>query len=381
MTKNNKTRKMGPKFRARPTALDLRFIGVPGNPDSVEIHVESTPRGLRSHPIVIGKSALRAMRKSLIDGIEAYTRDKTFGKLKALAELGYETFNILSSTHGPIHRERWRKLFEAPNDVRHSVIRVKFDGDFSFPVGLLCSSKPTTDQYKELVNKFIGARSVVINSLGMIHDREDDRNHVSVKRPCWVAHAIDVDVPGAGKESKFLGALEGLRTSRCKSKAELVEAWNSRKTGIIHFTSHHRFDVDSGQYVLTLSGGEKFGALSDRVQINRANDGLPFLFLNGCNTGQVLAGFPDTFASSLSPAFSSGILTTLHSVGGVDAAQFARTYYQKWLATDFAIDALAQTKHEYVFNRRDFSAITYEFWAMPEVLTLFEWSDDEEEIS
>lgn len=364
-------------YEGRPTALEVRFSGLRNGADSIEIHVDSPTRQLHAKPVPMGKPTLDRIGRSLIEGLENHWRRDTSTSLRALAELGYEAFNLLASNRGQKQQERWRKLFEAPNDVRHSLIKVFFESDLSFPIGLLCSSKPDGNDYKGLANKFLGARTVIINTLGLIGEREGERNYVSNGMPCSVAHAIDVDVPGATQESKYLQKLQGVQASRCLKTADLINAWNDLHTGIIHFSSHHRYDNASNQYVLTLSNGETFRALSDRVQLTRSEDNLPFLFMNGCNTGRIFAGAPDTFIRSLCPNHSAGVLSTLHSIGGVDAARFAKKYYENWVKTAYAIDALAQTKHTFIFNQNEFSAITYEFWEMPEVLTLFERENDE----
>lgn len=365
-------------YRGRPSTLDIHVSSTSGS-ESVDIHLVNIQRALRTLPVGIGKQSLRIIGESLIQALENYWKNNDFASLKRLAELGYDAFEIISSGQRPDGRVRWRNLFDAPNDVRQAVIRTHFQGDLTFPFGLLCTSKPTTNNYEELAKKFVGAKNVFINSFGLIQNREDDATYVSKTVPCVLAHAIDNNVPGAEQEYSYLLSIEGVKAERCHSKSMLIDHWNNANTGVVHFSCHHRYDQSANQYILTLSDGDDFRALADRACLTRASRGLPFVFMNGCNSGTIFREAPDTFIRSLCPVYSLGMLSTIHSIGGADAAKFAKKYYENWVEGGYAVDALALTKREFIFARREFSAITYEFWEMPEVLRLFEFEEDDHE--
>jgi hypothetical protein len=346
--------------------LNIRVCESGSGGDSVEIHVENLGRRVKAPPVRIGKDTLNDLRDGLIARLDAYRQSKRVVKLHELAEAGNKVFQILSQRNAGAAL-KWKDLFEANSYVSHSVVHTTFECDVSFPFALLCSSAPRLQEYGHLVDKFVGTKAVIINSFAAAGENRTAPEYVSSIRPCTLAHAIDNSVPGAEEEFKYLQRLKGVRSTPCDCRQALLEQW-ADKASIIHFSSHHRFD--QGEYVLTLSRGENFRAISDSPDIP-PRDELPFIFMNGCNTGSIQPGNPDIFVRTLCPDRASGVLTTFHSIGGSEAAAFARLYYRKWLAGRFAVDALAQTKHSMIFDGKDFSAITYEFWEMPEVLRLY----------
>ena len=354
-------------YPGQPTALDVRFVGDRSS-DLIEIYLESQPRRIYCDPIVIGKKNLKRLAGELIGGLNSYRNSKSFFELKKLASMGHDAYESILATVDDVTRKRWEDLLKSRNDVRHSVIRTDYQSNVTFPIALLCTSKPDTKSYSALADKFVASRSVVINSLGLVRKRKDNREHISNRSPCNLAHAIDETVPGALNEQKYLASISGLISQKCLDKASLFESWNNNETAIVHFSSHHLHN--ESQYILSLTQGE-FQSFSDIKNITRREKDLPFIFINGCNTGNIFEGEVDTFIRQLCPLHTVGILSTLHSVGGNDSALFAAKFYNNWIAGRFAVDALIRTKEYFIYHKHDFSAITYEFWEMPEVLKLF----------
>lgn len=358
-------------YGGRPTPLDIYVIGE-RDALSVSIHAEARVRGAKASPIVIGVQVLNDIRELLVDALAEYRSDRSFTKLKSLAKIGHDAFNSLVASLTLEQRRRWANIFEAPPELRQSVVRVNFEAGVSFPFSLLCTSPPKTNNYEQLVRKFLGGRAVVVNTAGRLATRPGDQIFVQLGPPCKIAHAFDSEVPGAGLERNYIERIPGLEVKRCITRAQLLAAWNRSQTGIVHFSSHHKYDDENGQYVLSLSNGERFQAISDIGSLRRnPAKGLPFVFLNGCNTGWMNPEKPDTFAGRLSPNHAVGILATLYSVGGEEAARFARLFYKNWISSHFAIDALTSTKQKIMFKEQDFTSVAYELWETPEGLSLF----------
>lgn len=358
-------------YTGKPAALDMTLVSRGHGGEDIDIFLKSEPQKIFANAISLGERSLRELGRELTNGLNTYKETPSFANLKRFATDSYDVYKVLLARADKVSAHKWDELLNGSIDIRQAVIRIHFQTGFTFPFGLLCTSKPSTSNYQVLAQKFVGAKFIIINSFGLNERRVGMETFISSQQKCNIAHAVDDNVAGAADEVNYFANISKVVSLTCKSVDDLVAGWNRADTAVIHFSSHHAFDQNRQQYVLTLSGGQVFRALIDTPKLHRRDSRLPFVYLNACDTGAVVPGASDNFVHALCPNYAIGMLATIHRVGGGDSARFAKHYYQNWIAGNFAVDTLALTKRAFIFDHKDFTAVTYEFWEIPEVLRLF----------